>query len=140
MSTHGEASTIPNFSTPKTEAEYREQAEFIVRNFPEKLAKLSKRLRFASDLLALFRYMTDPEVHWGKKALVVGALAYFIIPADAIPDIAPAIGFLDDIGVIALVIRYLGKEIKPYYAWDEEPGRTAARPADPLDAQEELFG
>ncbi|MDZ7766940.1 MAG: YkvA family protein [Melioribacteraceae bacterium] len=62
-----------------------------------------------------FNYMTDPSVAWYRKSIVVGALVYFITPIDAIPDIAPLIGYLDDLGVITAVLRYLGHELMQYY-------------------------
>jgi uncharacterized membrane protein YkvA (DUF1232 family) len=42
-------------------------------------------------------------------------LVYFISPIDAIPDIAPLVGYLDDLGVITAVIKFLGSELIPYY-------------------------
>ena len=122
----GEGYPISRPTVPPTEDEYRKQAEYIVRNFPKKFATLSRRLRFAADILALFRYMTDPDVHWAKKALVVGALFYFVVPVDAIPDFAPVVGYLDDMGVIALVVRYLGKQLKGYYSWVDAAPASAS--------------
>ena len=106
-------------TTFDSEEKYRREAEFIADRFEEKMLRVGKRVRFANDLLALYRYMMDPEVHWTRKSLVVAALVYFIIPFDTIPDFAPAIGFLDDIGIIAAAVTYLGSQLKAYY-----PGRT----------------
>ncbi len=44
--------------------------------------------------------MKDPLVKWYRKAIVVAALIYFIVPIDTIPDITPLFGYLDDLGVI----------------------------------------
>jgi uncharacterized membrane protein YkvA (DUF1232 family) len=44
---------------------------------------------------------------------MLAALAYFVLPTDAIPDVLPAIGFTDDAAVIAALIAILGKNIKP---------------------------
>ena len=38
------------------------------------------------------------------KATIAGALGYFIVPLDAIADITPAVGYADDLGVLALAI------------------------------------
>ena len=38
------------------------------------------------------------------KATIAGALGYFIVPLDAITDITPAVGYADDLGVLALAI------------------------------------
>ena len=94
---------------------YRREAEFIADRFEEKMLRVGKRVRFANDLLALYRYMTDPDVHWARKSFVAAALVYFIVPFDSIPDFAPAIGFLDDLGVIAAAVTYLGSQLKAYY-------------------------
>lgn len=99
----------------RTEADYKREAEQIADQFEKKLKKANTGLRFTADLLALFRYMTDPDVHWAKKSAVVAALLYFILPLDAIPDFTPVAGFLDDIGVVAAAIRYLGSQLKKYY-------------------------
>ncbi|MCY7363439.1 MAG: DUF1232 domain-containing protein [Ignavibacteria bacterium] len=50
--------------------------------------------------------MLDPNVSWAMKSLIVGALAYFVCPLDAVPDFIPVAGFLDDAGVIAATIAY----------------------------------
>ena len=99
----------------RTEEEFEEKAAYIKEHLPAKIAKISRRLKLVGDVLILFRFMTDPEVHWAKKALAVAALLYFIIPLDAIPDFAPVIGYLDDIGVITLVVGYLAKSLRNYY-------------------------
>ncbi len=100
----------------KNEDDYRREAEFIADRFEAKLRKAGKGLRFTNDLIALFSYMTDPEVHWAKKTVVVAALLYFIIPLDAIPDLAPVAGYLDDMGVVGAAIKYLGTQLNRYYA------------------------
>ncbi len=97
------------------EQEYAATAREVSERFDGKMELVGKKLRFAQDLIALFRYFTDPEVVWYRKTIVVAALAYFIAPMDAIPDIAPLIGYLDDFGVILAVVKYMGKELQPYY-------------------------
>ena len=49
--------------------------------------------------------------HGIEKSVVVAALLYFIFPIDAIPDITPFIGYLDDLGVIMATVKYLGSEL-----------------------------
>ncbi len=43
--------------------------------------------------------------------ILVGALGYFICPADVIPDAIPAIGFVDDAAALAAVFRILKKYV-----------------------------
>jgi uncharacterized membrane protein YkvA (DUF1232 family) len=100
------------------ERETKEKINFVEENLWEKLERVGKKISFAKDILALVRYMRDPIVSWHRKAIVVGALIYFISPVDAIPDIAPLVGYLDDLGVITAVLKFLGHELIPYYVSD----------------------
>ena len=99
------------------ESETEEKIKFVEENLWEKLERVGKKISFAKDILALVRYMRDPLVSWHRKAIVVGALIYFISPIDAIPDIAPLVGYLDDLGVITAVLKFLGHELIPYYEY-----------------------
>jgi uncharacterized membrane protein YkvA (DUF1232 family) len=55
----------------------------------------------------LGRYLRDPGVGKGRKFLLLLAVAYVISPIDAIPDVIPVIGWLDDIGVLGLAATML---------------------------------
>lgn len=99
----------------KTEGETANEIKYVEENLWAKLEKVGKKISFAKDVLALFNYMVDRNVSWHRKAIVVSALIYFISPIDTIPDIAPLIGYLDDLGVITALLKFLGHELKPYY-------------------------
>ena len=101
-----------------SEEEVREKTEFVDENLWGKLEKSGKRISFAKDILALYRYMKDPLVKWYRKAIVVAALIYFIVPVDTIPDMTPLFGYLDDLGVITALLKYLGSELMSYYPDD----------------------
>lgn len=94
---------------------YDEGKEYIDENFWSKVEKVGKKLSFTKDIKALFNYFSDKSIPWYRKSIVVGALVYFIVPIDTIPDLAPLVGYLDDLGVITAVIKYLGSELVPYY-------------------------
>jgi uncharacterized membrane protein YkvA (DUF1232 family) len=95
--------------------EYEPKAEYVEENLWYKLEKFGKKISFAKDIMALFRYMQDSFVSWHRKAIVIAALIYFISPIDAIPDVAPLFGYLDDLGVITALLKFLGSELVPYY-------------------------
>jgi uncharacterized membrane protein YkvA (DUF1232 family) len=97
------------------EEEVKEKIEFVEENLWTKLEKSGKRISFAKDIFALYRYMKDPFVKWHRKAIVVAALVYFIVPIDSIPDLTPLFGYLDDLGVITALLKYLGSELMSYY-------------------------
>ncbi len=98
-----------------SEYDTEQKIHFVEENLATKLLRSGKKISFAKDILALFNYMKDPFVSWHRKAIVVAALIYFIVPIDAVPDISPLIGYLDDLGVIAALLKFLGNEILPYY-------------------------
>lgn len=98
-----------------SENKFDEGSEYIEGNFWAKVEKVGKKLSFTKDIKALFNYFTDKRIPWYRKSIVVAGLVYFIMPIDTIPDIAPLIGYLDDLGVITAVIKYLGSELTQYY-------------------------
>lgn len=102
-------------SEAQDEKTFREQAGKVGEQFEEKLERVGQKLRFAQDLLALFRYFMDAAIPWQRKTVVVAALLYFISPLDAIPDLAPFVGYLDDFGVIVSVTKFMSAELAPYY-------------------------
>ncbi len=99
----------------ENEKEFNETTEEIESKLWVKLEKFGKKISFAKDILALYHYLIDRNVSWHRKTIVAGALIYFIAPIDSIPDIAPLVGYLDDLGVIAATLKFLGSELIPYY-------------------------
>jgi len=98
-----------------SESKFNEGKEYIEENFWEKVERVGKKISFAKDIKALFNYFSDKNVQWYRKSIVLGALVYFIVPIDIIPDISPLVGYLDDLGVITAVVKYMGSELIPYY-------------------------
>ena len=92
-----------------------EATEIIEDKLWIKLEKIGNKISFAKDLKALYRYLLDDKVGWQRKAIVAAALIYFIVPIDAIPDLAPLFGYMDDLGVIMATLKFLGHELIPYY-------------------------
>jgi uncharacterized membrane protein YkvA (DUF1232 family) len=99
----------------ETQDKFDEGKDYIDENFWAKVERVGHKLSFTKDLKALYNYFTDNSIAWYRKSIVVAALIYFIVPIDAMPDIAPLIGYLDDLGVITAVIKYLGSELTQYY-------------------------
>lgn len=104
----------------ETPEEMKQKVEYVEENLWDKLESTGKKITFTKDIVALYRYLKSPEISWYRKSIIVGALIYFISPIDAIPDLAPFIGYLDDLGVIAALIKYLGNEIRPFYTAENE--------------------
>ena len=102
-------------SEEEIKKDYEQKAEYVEKNLWYKLEKAGKKISFAKDIMALFSYMQDSFVSWHRKAIVIAALIYFISPIDTIPDVAPLFGYLDDLGVITALLKFLGSELIPYY-------------------------
>ena len=58
----------------------------------------------AEDALAAFYCAFDPATSPRVKAILVGAIAYFVMPFDILPDVLPLIGFGDDAAVLAAAL------------------------------------
>jgi uncharacterized membrane protein YkvA (DUF1232 family) len=63
---------------------------------------------------AFFRFMFDRKAPFFGKLWIVFAVAYVIMPLDVVPDLAPIIGWLDDLGIVAITLGYLARVLKPY--------------------------
>lgn len=64
---------------------------------------------------ALWLYYTleRPETPAWAKRTIVGALAYFILPFDLVVDLAPLVGFTDDLSVLLIAIGTVAAHITP---------------------------
>ena len=84
-------------------------ASFTDEGFWNKITKMPgdagcALLRTACTLYVLLRESSTPV--WAKTA-IIGALGYFIFPLDAIPDILPGIGYVDDLAIMTLLLGQL---------------------------------
>jgi len=112
----GKQNSLDEFESQFDSADSVDQGTaFVDNNLWYKLERFGKKISFAKDIKALYRYLKDSEVAWYRKSIILGALIYFISPIDAIPDLAPLVGYLDDLGVITAVLKFMGSEIIPYY-------------------------
>jgi len=92
------------------------------RSFWRKLRRVMSQLPFAEDLLTAYYCAFDRATPFQVKATLVGAIAYFVLPVDAIPDVLPVLGFTDDAAVLATAIKLVASAIQPEH-------REAARAA-----------
>jgi len=90
-----------------------EDREGVRRRFWRKLKRVAAQLPFAEDLLAAYYCAFDRATPVQVKATLVGALAYFVLPFDAIPDYLPIIGFADDATALATALRLMASHMKP---------------------------
>ena len=85
----------------------------VRRGFLPKIRKVAARIPFAADALSVFWCVRDKETPTAAKALMLAALAYFVLPTDAVPDFIAGFGFTDDAAVMAALMAVVGKNVKP---------------------------
>ena len=83
----------------------------VRRRFKSKFKQVMAKLPFAEDLLAAYYCAFDRETPRHVQAALLGALAYFILPFDFMPDMLPILGFTDDAAVLATAIRMVASHI-----------------------------
>lgn len=66
--------------------------------------------------LTLYYCLEDADTPAWARTVIVGALAYFILPADAVPDWIPGVGFTDDLGALAAAASTVYSHLKPEHA------------------------
>ena len=75
-------------------------------------------------LLLYYAAQVENAPAWAK-ATIAAALGYFIVPLDAIADLTPAVGYADDLGVLALAIAAVATYIN-----DDVRDKTASKIQD----------
>lgn len=88
--------------------------ERIVRSgFWDKMRRQAGRLPFAEDLLSAYYCAFDRQTPLHVRGVLLGALAYFVLPFDSVPDFLPMLGFADDAAVLAGAIKLVLDNIRP---------------------------
>ncbi len=89
-------------------------AEYSDESFREKLKNyaIAAGREVVEKALTLYYCHRDSDTPAWAKKVIVGALAYFILPTDAIPDLIPGAGYTDDLGALALAVTILAANIK----------------------------
>lgn len=78
-----------------------------------KIKRTLGRAPFLDRALAAFFAALDASTPAAAKATLFAALAYFIMPADLIPDFIAGVGFTDDAAVLLVALRAIAPHITP---------------------------
>ena len=106
-------SSLPDPAAIQLPAVNARNRSTVERGFWKKLLKVAGRIPFAEDLAAAYSCAIDPLTPGRVKGVLIAALAYFVIPTDAIPDFIAGFGFTDDAAVLATAIGLVAGHIKP---------------------------
>ena len=86
-------------------------ADLFWKKLGAKAKKLGAKLVYHA--LVLFYALQSPSLTSKEKALVLGALGYFILPLDLLPDFIPALGYSDDLAALVFAVYKVAKSITP---------------------------
>jgi uncharacterized membrane protein YkvA (DUF1232 family) len=95
---------------------------FNAKDFWRKLRATAAWIPFAEDALAAYYCSLDRATPLRVRLAILGALAYFVMPADTLPDLWPMVGFTDDAAVLAATMQLIATHMRPEH-------RQAARRA-----------
>lgn len=87
--------------------------ESVRQGFWAKLKRVASSLPFAEELVAAYYCAFDLKTPRHVQAALLGALAYFVLPFDFVPDMLPLLGFGDDAAILATALRMVATHIKP---------------------------
>ena len=85
----------------------------VSRGFWSKLRRALAFLPFAEELIAARYCAFDPATPAYVKAVLMAVRAYFIMPADVIPDFIAGFGFTDDAAVLLAAIKAVSAHLRP---------------------------
>jgi uncharacterized membrane protein YkvA (DUF1232 family) len=85
----------------------------VARGFWPKIRKVAAKVPFASEALAVWYCARDDATPVAAKGMMFAALAYFVLPTDAVPDFIAGLGYTDDAAVFAAMLAIVGRHLKP---------------------------
>jgi len=85
----------------------------VRRGFWKKLRKVAGRIPFAEDAAAAWFCARDEKTPTRVRAILLAALAYFVLPVDLLPDWLPVLGFTDDASVLMAAIGLVQAHMQP---------------------------
>lgn len=117
------------------------QGNYSESGFWNKVKNVAKKAGVKVIYVALILYyeLTDPNVSPKEKAIIIGALGYFILPIDLIPDTIPVLGFSDDLAALMAAYSYVKGHLTPEVRlmarnklceWFDIPGGNPVEPDD----------
>src|SRR5690606_17885287 len=80
--------------------------------FWNKVRGAARRVPFLDEAVAAWYAARDPRTPAKVKITLIGALAYFVLPVDFIPDFVTALGFTDDAAVLFAAVRAVTPHVR----------------------------
>lgn len=83
----------------------------VRKKFWSTFKRAVRYIPFSDELVAAYFCALDPDTPHRVRAILLGALAYFVLPFDAIPDFLAGVGFSDDVTVLLAAIALVRSHI-----------------------------
>jgi uncharacterized membrane protein YkvA (DUF1232 family) len=99
--------------TPAEADKLKSDRTRVERDFWQKLKATCRKIPFIDDLVSVYYCAMDPTTPLQVKFILFGALGYFVVPFDVVPDFIAVLGFGDDAAVLYAAIRSVVPHIKP---------------------------
>jgi uncharacterized membrane protein YkvA (DUF1232 family) len=81
--------------------------------FWPKIRRVVAKVPFAKEALSVWYCAKDDDTPLAAKGMMLAALAYFVLPVDAVPDFIAGLGYTDDAAVFAALMSIIGRNLKP---------------------------
>jgi uncharacterized membrane protein YkvA (DUF1232 family) len=81
--------------------------------FWPKMRRVVAQIPFAKEALSVWYCAKDDDTPIAAKGMMLAALAYFVLPVDAIPDFIAGLGYTDDAAVFTALMAIIGRNLKP---------------------------
>lgn len=111
---------------------FRRDQALVEEGIWDKVRRLAGRVPLAEDAVAAYHCAVDPATPAMAKAILYGALAYFVLPVDVIPDVLAGLGFTDDIAVLTAAYTAVQSNLLPEHR--AKARRALGKPAEPAAA------
>ena len=108
----------------------KDKLQKLIKEAEEKVEEKEEKKGFVKEtwdnLQAMFELVKSyikgdyKNIPYGSLVLIVGAILYFVMPTDAIPDFIAVLGFTDDATVIAFTLKKVKGDIDKFIAWKNE--------------------
>lgn len=85
----------------------------VDEGFWPKMRRVAAKVPFAKEALSVWYCAKDDDTPLAAKGMMLAALAYFVLPVDAIPDVIVGLGYTDDAAVFTALMAIVGRNLKP---------------------------
>ncbi|MEI0476271.1 YkvA family protein [Brachyspira pulli] len=101
----------------KLKSIFEKSKEILNLSSSSHLSKFLEQIQLMINMIGDYIHGNYKDIPWKTIASVAGALIYIIIPIDAIPDVIPLAGLLDDAFIIGLCVKYFSEDLHKYKVW-----------------------